>query len=328
MKFSVKPEKFLHDVGDAITLSSFTRRICSMNVYSLFFDYATVISKDTKDTSDICEQHADLNRYKDIRCLDQTRVKVQHATEPHDYINANYVDGFREERKFILTQSPMVNTVESFWTMIYQENVVEIVSMTSMHSSKTFMYMPIKRSDIATFGPYSIRYCGSQQIREAYEATILKLKKGNDQERKILHISFFTWHNKGTPEKPTEMLYLISDLNYNRKLLLEEAQKTGWLKDARSPILVHCLTGAGRSGTLAVLDICCRKMDYTEKTLNGNVLVDVRDTVLRVRTQRDKAVMKPEQYLLLHLLVIEYALRQKYFDDVDFMDLSNYNGTM
>lgn len=75
---------------------------------------------------------------------------------------------------------------------------------------------------------------------------------------------------------------------------------------------------------MAVLDICCRKMDYTEKLPQGNVLVDVRDTVLRVRTQRDKAVMNPEQYLLLHLLVIEYALRQKYYDDVDFIDLSNY----
>lgn len=93
-----------------------------------------------------------------------------------------------------------------------------------------------------------------------------------------------------------------------------------------SPIVIHCSTGSGRSGTLAVLDICCHKMDYTEK-LHGNVLVDVRDTVLRVRTQRDKAVTKPEQYVLLHLLVIEYALRQKYYDDVDFIDLSNYTSS-
>lgn len=64
-------------------------------------------------------------------------------------------------------------------------------------------------------------------------------------------------------------------------------------------------------------------MDYTEKLPMG-IVVDVRDTVLRVRTQREKAVMKPEQYVLLHLLVLEYALRQKYYDDVDFIDLANY----
>lgn len=92
---------------------------------------------------------------------------------------------------------------------------------------------------------------------------------------------------------------------------------------SRSPIVVHCLTGTGRSGTVVALDICCRKLDFTEKQ-SGVAAVDVRETVLRIRTQREMAVMKPEQYLLLHLTVIEYALRQKYYDDVDFIDLSNY----
>ncbi|VDO44379.1 unnamed protein product [Brugia timori] len=334
-----------------------------MTVYGLFFDYATVISKDVKDSSIVCEQYGALNRYKDIRCLDKTRVlfyqflfeTFRHTSGMHDYINANYVDGFREEKKFILTQSPMENTVESFWAMIYQENVVIIVAMTSLYRAKTFLYVPIKRSTTAIFGSYSIKFCGSQLIREAYEASVLKvlfinglivhftfvitiawcdvsittlLRKGNGQERKILHICFYTWHEKGTPERPTEMLYLVSDINYNRKLFIDEAKKSGWLKDECSPVVVHCSTGAGRSGTLAVLDICCRKMDYTEKVPHGDILVDVRDTVLRVRTQRDKAVMKPEQYLLLHLLMIEYALRQKYYGDIDFIDLSNYTGAI
>lgn len=94
----------------------------------------------------------------------------------------------------------------------------------------------------------------------------------------------------------------------------------------RSPIVVHCLTGAGRGGTFAALDIICRKMDFTEKLPNGP-LVDVKDTVMRIRTQRDMAVLKPEQYVFLHLMVVEYALRQKYYDDIDFIDLSNYTNS-
>ncbi|CAG9537186.1 unnamed protein product [Cercopithifilaria johnstoni] len=323
-RYVLKPGEYLHDIEESETLYNFTRRVCSMTVYGLFFDYATVISKDIKDSSVVCEQHGALNRFKDIRCLDQTRVIVPHTSGTHDYINANYVDGFREEKKFILTQSPMENTVESFWAMIYQENVVEIVGVTSLYPAKTFLYVPLKRSTTATFGPYTIKFCGSQLIRDTYEASVLKLrKKGDDEERKILHICFYAWHDKGTPERPSELLYLMADINYNQKLFINEAQKSGWLKSGHSPIVVHCTTGSGRSGTLAVLDICCHKMDYTEK-ISGNVLVDVRDTVLRVRTQRDKAVTKPEQYVLLHLLVIEYALRQKYYDDVDFIDFSNY----
>lgn len=85
------------------------------------------------------------------------------------------MDGFREEKKFILAQSPMENTVESFWAMIYQENVVEIVAMTSLYPAKAFLYVPFKRSATAIFGPYSIRFCGSQLIRDTYEASVLKV---------------------------------------------------------------------------------------------------------------------------------------------------------
>lgn len=60
-----------------------------------------------------------------------------------------------------------------------------------------------------------------------------QLKKGDGQERKILHICLFSWQNKGTPAKPTEMLYLVSDINYNRKLFAEEAEKSGWLKGSQ-----------------------------------------------------------------------------------------------
>lgn len=72
----MKPGEYLHDIEDSETLNSFTRRVCSMTVYGLFFDYATVISKDIKNSSVVCEQHGALNRYRDIRCLDQTRVIV------------------------------------------------------------------------------------------------------------------------------------------------------------------------------------------------------------------------------------------------------------
>uniref|UniRef100_A0A8R1TKH0 protein-tyrosine-phosphatase n=1 Tax=Onchocerca volvulus TaxID=6282 RepID=A0A8R1TKH0_ONCVO len=179
-----------------------------------------------------------------------------HTSEAHNYINANYVDTFQEEKKFILMQSPMENTVKSFWAMIYQENVAEIVAM--------------------------INYIEFQ------------LRQGNSQERKILHIYLYTWHNKGTPERSTEVFDLKFSTNYNRKFLTKRRKAAGYVFSSfpermtcfisSSPIVVCCLTDSGRSGTLAVLDIFCRKMVYTKKLSNGNILVNIQDTVLRVRT--------------------------------------------
>lgn len=75
-RYILKPGEYLHDTGESETLNAFTRRVCSMSVYGLFFDYATVISKDSKDLAIFSEQYKALNRYNDIRCVEQTRVKV------------------------------------------------------------------------------------------------------------------------------------------------------------------------------------------------------------------------------------------------------------
>ncbi|VDM39847.1 unnamed protein product [Toxocara canis] len=325
-RFALKPGQFLHDADSTESLNSFTRRTCSMNVFSLFFDYTTVIAKDSKESCSVGEAYPLLNRFKDIRCFDKNRVKVKYPDGSHDFIHANYVDGFRERNKFILTQAPLEQTREQFWGMVLQENAVMVVSLIALDDRQCRRYIPIKNGTTINFGAYTIEHHGSQQIRDAYDATILKVRHGSEPERKLLHICYFDWPDKGTPTRPTEILNLIADINYNRRLMTEEAEKSGWLKSGtQSPIVMHCLAGVGRSGTLAALDICCRKLDYTEKQSTGP-MVDVKDTVLRLRSQREMAVHNPEQYLFLHLAVIEYALRQRYYDDVDSIDLSNFNG--
>lgn len=91
----------------------------------------------------------------------------------HDFINANYVDGFREEKKFILAQSPMGTTVESFWKMIYQERCVIVISLISLDKQSCDPYIPLKRTQTIRIGPFAIKNAGTQQIREQYDATIL-----------------------------------------------------------------------------------------------------------------------------------------------------------
>ncbi|VDK27446.1 unnamed protein product [Anisakis simplex] len=73
----MKPGQFLHDADTSESLTSFTRRTCSMNVFSLFFDYTTVIAKDPKESCSVGDALPTLNRFKDIRCYDKNRVKVK-----------------------------------------------------------------------------------------------------------------------------------------------------------------------------------------------------------------------------------------------------------
>ncbi|VDK82856.1 unnamed protein product [Cylicostephanus goldi] len=227
--------------------------------------------------------------------------------------------------------------------MVWQEKSVLIVSMIQMFDVNGaevsvrksnrknriafqwgICYIPQKTGEELNTEAIKLVHCGTRCVRRTYDATILKVIR-DGVERKLLHICFFSWGHKGTPRRPTELLNFLADINFNRDLLLKEAITAGWLKaNETSPLVVHCLSGAGRGATLIALDICMKKMDDTAGKSCG-VLVDVEDVVLRIRTQRAMAMQIPEQFLFLHLAVFEYAVRQRYITDEIYAEIGVEN---
>ncbi|KHJ91226.1 Protein-tyrosine phosphatase [Oesophagostomum dentatum] len=327
-RFKLKPGENLYDfegsTASTQSLSSFLHVISASNVYRMFFAYTQVLQHDTHRCCTSYNRYGNQNRFSDIPCIEETRVHVKHPQEDHDYIHANWIDGYREPKKFILTQAPLSHTFQQFWTMIWQEKSVIVVSMIQMFDVNgaewSISYIPKKTGEVRQYGDIKLVHCGTRCIRQTYDATILKVIR-NGSERRLLHICYFAWGHRGSPRKPTEFLNFIADINYNRELLVQEAVKAGWLKaNENSPIVIHCLTGVSRSATVVALDICLRKLDDTAKRPCGP-MADVEDVVLRIRTQRAMAMQKPEQYLFLHLALFEYAVRQRYITDETYAEL-------
>ncbi|CAG5896479.1 unnamed protein product [Menidia menidia] len=74
------------------------------------------------------------NRYANVIAYDHSRVVLTSvdAVPGSDYINANYIDGYRKQNAYIATQGPLPETLSDFWRMVWEQRSNTIVMMTRL----------------------------------------------------------------------------------------------------------------------------------------------------------------------------------------------------
>ena len=74
------------------------------------------------------------NRYANVIAYDHSRVVLSHidGVPGSDYINANYMDGYRKQNAYIATQGPLPETFSDFWRMLWEQKSATIVMMTKL----------------------------------------------------------------------------------------------------------------------------------------------------------------------------------------------------
>lgn len=230
------------------------------------------------------------NRYPDIKAYDQTRVRLaeRNGTIGSDYINANFVLGYKERKKFICAQGPMDSTVNDFWRMIWEQHLEIIVMLTNLeeyNKAKCAKYWPEKVSDTTKFGEITVTYMEEQRFSD-YLIRNLKVTRrnvsnggagtgagadggggggGGDEEdcRHITQYHYLVWKDFMAPEHPHGIIKFIRQINSVYSL-------------QRGPILVHCSAGVGRTGTLVALDSLMQQLDDEGHVAIFNTVCDMR----------------------------------------------------
>ncbi|KAG7189118.1 hypothetical protein KM043_008691 [Ampulex compressa] len=234
-------------------------------------------------------QNKSKNRYGNLIAYDENRVVLKkHPDDPYsDYINANYIKGYKKDKCYIATQGPKPNTVIDFWQMIWQEQSLIICMLANVienGKTKCEQYWPDigKKKKYGNVTVLNAKHC----VFADYTFRTFHLTCG-DTTRKVEHLHYTAWPDHGVP------LYTHSVVAYLKKLL---ATSPG-----NGPVVVHCSAGVGRTGTIILCDICLRRAA-------AEGVVDVFAETELIRSQRANMVDNKRQYLLAHLALVECLL--------------------
>ncbi|KAK6641042.1 hypothetical protein RUM44_012741 [Polyplax serrata] len=240
------------------------------------------------------------NRYPDIKAYDQTRVKLSAVDGilGSDYINANYVIGYKERKKFICAQGPMDNTVNEFWRMVWEQHLEMILMLTNLEEyskTKCAKYWPDLDAGEKKFGDFVVSQVSEKRFSD-FIIRDLKVRqvtaespneKEKEEERMIVQYHYLMWKDFVAPEHPSGILKFIKRMNEEYSL-------------GKGPILIHCSAGVGRTGTLVALDSLLQQ-------LNEEKQVAVFNTVCDLRHQRNFLVQSLKQYIFIYRALLEVA---------------------
>uniref|UniRef100_A0A914ZCI5 SH2 domain-containing protein n=2 Tax=Parascaris TaxID=6254 RepID=A0A914ZCI5_PARUN len=186
------------------------------------------------------DKNMERNRYKDVVCIDQTRVILKNTNQ--DYIHASHVRGEPFVNPFICTQGPMKNTVDDFWIMVMQERVSHIFmlcNVTESGKSRCAQYWPPDVGGKAEHAGVIIRNLHVDDDDSTLVITKLDAE-GRGEHLSLKHLRWKNWPDKGVP------LSVLAPF----RLLTMSRQSTN------RPTIVHCSAGIGRTGCIVATEMC------------------------------------------------------------------------
>lgn len=206
------------------------------------------------------------SRRLDAPCWDHSRVLLFGTGSGHwcstDYIHANWVHGYRKRMKFIATQAPMLDSIDDFLAMVWQNSCKYIVVLTKIMEEgvqKCFPYWPTRENAVKVSTQWIMKL-RSKDCWAGHTKYVLSLRQYSfQQERRTIELFHYTnWLENREPESQAELNTFI--------LKIRSVMALNCRKDKRfeAPIVVHGSDGINRTITYCMLHDIADMMDENQ----------------------------------------------------------------
>ncbi|KAK0406997.1 hypothetical protein QR680_018938 [Steinernema hermaphroditum] len=219
-------------------MSAFVQATTTLGIEGLKKEFADIKGY-ASPTMEInaCRANETRNRYKDVVCLDSSRVTLTLNVPPEgDYIHANWVKLEGCDKTFIAAQGPLDTTISDFWRMVHQEGVTTILMLCRTEESGK-----VEKEDKFT----------------TFTLEVLPEGCSNSTITKIFQMS--DWPDRGVPQSSMTVLRLL-------KLVV-----------AGGPCIVHCSAGVGRTGTIIAIEACIQRLMKGQQVAMKDLFMQLRN---------------------------------------------------
>ncbi|XP_033126338.1 receptor-type tyrosine-protein phosphatase beta-like [Anneissia japonica] len=273
----------------SIALSDFCYDYNQMSAHTHFGysqEYESIQKIGKKISSSVAVQPENVvkNRYSNILPYDRTRVKLTYiqGEAGSDYINANYIPGFKSPREFISCQGPLPGTIADMWRMVWELNITNVVMVTKLVERgkvRCEQYWPEDHKPVF-FGDVIVTMTTKTETEKNWHVREFMIQY-SAKTRKVKHFHFLDWPDHGVPETSSPLVNFVKTVRLH---ILNE----------NTPTLVHCSAGVGRTGTFICLD---RLLQHIEKYDH----VDIMGIVCEMRLHRAYMVQTEVIFCLIYL---------------------------
>ena len=229
-----------------------------------------------------------LDRYCDIKPYKYNTLKMNNKSH---YMNASPINVQGKQNYFISTQGPKPETIEDFWTMVYDYNSNVVVMLCKLFEGGRKKCENYWEAKMKTFEVIIEK----EEKFDMYLIRTLKLKNFEKKDERIVYqFHFIGWPDHGAPDISNgEVFEIFCEIN----------KKVDELNKGKDPIIVHCSAGVGRTGTFVSMYLLEKEIIKQIKYKFDFIRFNIFNLVRKIKEMRMYMVQSPPQYEFIYSFV-------------------------
>nr|XP_006822293.1 PREDICTED: tyrosine-protein phosphatase 99A-like [Saccoglossus kowalevskii] len=235
------------------------------------------------------------NASEDVLPIERSRVKLlpKPGVDGSDYINGSFLQGYRSNQEYIVTQHPLQHTAVDFWRMIWDHNsqtIVSLISSEDLEKGKLAIYWPTPEKKDLDCVNFTVTLSKEEHHLNMITRDYIIQSNQDDYIMEVRQFQCGYWPDSCAP--PETIFELITTVQR-------------WKQQFEGPVTVHDKFGSTTAVTFCALSTLLQQLKHEDS-------IDVYSIMLLYNLRRPGCFLTKDKFEFLYTAMkAAVELRQK-----------------